>query len=186
MKNSYLNNHFRAKIFAVAAISTALLMAISGFWYFATVEGTLGNGSDTVGIELGQIAPDFILVDIDGNTSSLGDHTGQVVILDLMATWCPPCITEMEHLSQIFGDYSASVVIMSIDVDPTETDEMIRQFKIDYGRDWIFASGSSVGITYELNAIPTIYIVDKLGHIAYKNVGLTPASVLEAEIENIL
>jgi len=187
MTNTKLNEGGIASIFTSAAIVVALVLVISTAWYFSTREKTSGTGDTNIGVESGQTAPDFTLTDIDGNTFSLSDHRDHVVIMDLMATWCGPCITEMGHLRQIYGNYSASeVVIMSIDVDPTESDEMIRQFKTNYGDDWIFVSGPNVGVTYEAFYIPTMYIVDQQGRIAYKNVGVTSASTLASEIDKLL
>jgi peroxiredoxin len=187
MTNTKLNEGRIASIFTSAAIVIALVLVILAAWYFFTSGKTPGTGDSNIGIELGQTAPDFALTDIDGNTFSLSDHQDHVVIMDFMATWCPPCVEEMGHLRQIYSNYSASgVVIMSIDVDPSETDETIHQFKTNYGDDWIFASGPSVGTTYGVIYIPTMYIIDQQGRIAYKNVGVTSASTLAAEIDKLL
>lgn len=138
-----------------------------------------------VGIEVGQIAPNF--VDVNDNSFSLTGHRGNVVVLDMMATWCGPCIIEMDHLKELYTNYSAQgVVIMSIDIDPTESDEMIRQFKSTYGGDWIFASGPEIGTTCQITHIPTMYIIDKQGVIAYKSVGVTDYSILSSEISKLL
>jgi len=75
---------------------------------------------------------------------------------------------------------------MSIDVDPSEMDETIRQFKTNYGDDWIFASGPNVGITYEAISIPKMYIINQQGRITYKSVGVTSASTLASEIDKLL
>lgn len=104
-----------------------------------------------------------------------------------MATWCPPCITEMGHLKQLYTDYrNQGVVIMSIDVDPSQDNETIRQFKTSYGDNWIFTSGSDVGNTYGATSIPTIYILNKQGQVAYKNTGTTTYTTLATEINKLL
>lgn len=138
-----------------------------------------------VGTEVGNVAPNF--VDTGDDTFSLTSLRGKVVVLDFMATWCGPCKLEMPHLKEIFSSYSAEqVVIISIDVDPTESDETIKQFKATHGDDWVFASGSEVGTTYGSVYIPTLYIIDNQGIIAYKNVGVTPSSTLSTEINKLL
>ncbi len=185
MTNTKLNEGGIASTLTPAAIVIAFVLVMFAVWYSSTSEN--GNDDNNIGIELGQIAPDFALTDIDGNTFSLSYHRDHVVIMDLMATWCGPCITEMGHLRQIYSNYSASeVVIISIDVDPIETDEMIRQFKTNYGDDWIFASGPNVGITYEAISIPKMYIINQQGRITYKSVGVTSASKLASEIDKLL
>ena len=143
------------------------------------------TGEPNVGTEVGQVAPNF--VDRDDNSFSLKGNRGKVVILDFMAVWCGPCKMEMSHLKEIRGGYSKkNLVIISIDVDPSEGDDTIKEFKRDYGGDWIFASGPSVGVKYETSYIPTLYIIDQQGVITYKNVGLTPSSTLSSEIDKLL
>jgi len=185
MTDTKLNEGGIASTLTPAAIVVTFVLVMFAAWYFSTSEN--GTGDNNIGIELGQIAPDFTLTDIDGNTFSLSDHRDHVVIMDLMATLCGPCITEMGYLRQIYSNYSASeVVIISIDVDPSETDEIIRQFKTNYGGDWIFVSGPNVGITYEAISIPKMYIINQQGRITYKSVGVTSASTLASEIDKLL
>lgn len=173
-------------VLALAVIATSISLLGS-----ENVETSLRHfiisqtGEANIGIEVEQVAPNF--VDVNDNSFSLTGHRDNVVVLDMMATWCGPCITEMDHLKELYANYSAQgVVIMSIDIDPTESDEMIRQFKSGYGGDWIFASGPEVGISYQIMYIPTIYIIDKQGIIAYKNVGVTDYSTLLSEINKLL
>jgi len=147
----------------------------------------VGKGYTPTGTELNQTAPDFALTGIDGDSFSLGSYRDNVVVLDFMATWCGPCITEMGHLKQLYTDYrNQGVVIMSIDVDPSQSNETIRQFKTSYGDNWIFASGSDAGSTYGATYIPTIYIINKQGQVAYKNTGVTEYATLAAEINKLL
>jgi peroxiredoxin len=133
-------------------------------------------------------APKFTVKDIDGNTVKLSDYRGKVVVLDLMATWCGPCIVEMGHLKDVYNNYSSSeVVIMSIDIDQTESNDVIRKFKEDYGDDWIFASDiDGVEEKYHVQFIPTMVVIDKDGGISYQNVGITTSEKLSEEIDKLL
>lgn len=143
------------------------------------------TGEANVGTGVGNVAPNF--VDTTDSTFSLTGLRGKVVVLDFMATWCGPCRQEMSHLKEIFSSYSDNqVVIISIDVDPTESDDVIKQFGASYGDNWVFASGPDVGTTYGATSIPTIYIIDKQGVIAYKSVGVTSSSTLSTEINKLL
>jgi peroxiredoxin len=137
---------------------------------------------------VGNEAPNFNISDIDGNKVTLSDYRGKVVVLDLMATWCGPCITEMGHLKEIYNKYNSSeVVIMSIGIDEKESEAKLRQFKNDYGDDWIFARDiDGVEGKYGVEFIPTLVIIDKNGIIAYENVGVTSSSTLSEEIDKLL
>jgi peroxiredoxin len=146
-----------------------------------------GENQNIIGIEQGQTAPDFTLTDIDGVTFSLSDYRDNIVVIDFMATWCGPCAAQVSHLKQLYENYRArGVVIMSIDVDPSETDRTLQQFKSTYGCDWIFARGSTTGTTYRIVYIPTLYIIDRRGRITYRNTGTTPYSTLASEINKLL
>lgn len=176
----------------VAEVLMVVLMvaALVGV-YLASSQGGGGGGGGVENIEtgtdVGDRAPGFTITDIYGNKFSLSDYRGKVVILDFMAVWCTPCVGEMSHLKEINNSYSGGdVVIMSIDVDPSEGDDAIRGFKEDHGGDWTFASGPSPGADYKIEYIPTLYIIDQQGVIAYKNVGVTSSSTLSSEIDKLL
>jgi len=67
----------------------------------------------------GELAPDFVAQDLDGNEVKLSDFRGKVVVLNFWATWCPPCITEWPQVHQLaerLGDRD-DVVIVAVSVD---------------------------------------------------------------------
>lgn len=163
-------------------LSTVIVILVLGILTIAALYPIFKEETD-----VGDLASDFTLTDIDGNSFSLSDYRGKVVIIDFMAAGCVPCRMEMSHLKEIFSSYSVDqVVIMSIDVDPTESNDTIRQFKESYGDNWIFASGSDAGVTYGVTAIPTIYIIDTQGAVAYTGFEVTSSSTLSTEINNLL
>jgi thiol-disulfide isomerase/thioredoxin len=134
-------------------------------------------------------APDFELTSIDDDTFKLSDYEGKVVILDFMATWCDPCEEEMEDLKDIFQNYPESKVqIITIDIDASENDSMLQDFKDDFGDDWIFAvdyDGDAKG-AYDVGPIPHLVIVNKKGEIAFENVGKVPYETLKEKIDALL
>lgn len=173
---------------AAAVVILAVILAGAAGWYILTYKKTTQLGGEgNIWIELGQTAPDFTLQNIDGVSFTLSGYRGNIVGIDFMATWCGLCMLKMGHLKQLFTNYSAQwVVIMSIDVDPSETNETIRQFKERYGDNWAFVSGLTLGTTCGVIYIPIIYIIDPEGRIAYKNVGITSYSTPAAEVDKLL
>ena len=135
-----------------------------------------------------QAAPPFSLVDIDGSPVSLQSLRGRVVVLDLFATWCGPCRTQMGELQQVYAHYNASeVVILSIDVDESETQSQVREFRSDYGAQWTFCTDTdSVGARYDAQYIPTLAIIDTAGNLSHLGSGVERANDLIAMIDPLL
>ena len=131
----------------------------------------------------GSEAPPFTLTSTDGTNFSLSDYRGKVVVLDLMATWCSVCNYEMKELSQLGQEYS-DVVIMTISVDPTESEETLVDFKEKHNADWLFARDTdNVWVKYRDLYLPTIVVIDPQGCIGYQKAALVPVEELRSEVE---
>ena len=133
-------------------------------------------------------APNFTLVDINGEQFSLSDHLGKVVLLDFFATWCGPCVSEIEHLKGLYNKYPRDqFIIISIGVDPQETNNDLRNFAQQHGMEWTVARDTDqVSDKYDVSPIPHLVIVDAEGYIQHKHVGLTEESKLRSEINSLL
>lgn len=129
-------------------------------------------------------APPFTLTSLDGATFNLSDYRGQVVVLDLMATWCSVCHYEMYELSKLSQEYN-DVVILTISVYPLETAEDLRNFKEAYNADWPFARDTDdVLVKYGAFSLPTIAVVDPQGHLSFQESNFVTAEKLKSEVES--
>ncbi|TET19669.1 redoxin domain-containing protein [Candidatus Bathyarchaeota archaeon] len=133
------------------------------------------------------VAPDFILTDIDGNSFSLSDYHGRVVLLNFFATWCAPCVYQIPHLAEINRNYnSGKVKIMSIS-SSSDSEADLQQFRNTHGMDWIVARDTDgVFDKYNVSYITTLVIIDQDGYIRYRHVGFTEASVLSQEMHECM
>jgi thiol-disulfide isomerase/thioredoxin len=134
-------------------------------------------------------APDFTLKSVDGSMFTLSDNIGKVIIIDLMATWCPPCQQQMSQLEDTIDEFGSSIVIVSVDVDMSETGDDIKTTFGDYINKWTFVLDNDeedVGKAYQVSSIPKIIVIDKKGNIYYTHVGYIEYSAISKVINELL
>ena len=146
------------------------------------------NGDDIPDTGNKEPAPDFSILSIDGAPVELAAYRGKVVVLDLFATWCGPCRTQMGELNQLRAYYPKSeVVILSVDVDQKETTQEIRNFRDEYNADWSFSSDTdNLGQKYDASSIPTMAVIDQDGNMVFRHAGVTTFSELQDIIDPLL
>jgi peroxiredoxin len=143
-------------------------------------------------VEVGTQAPDFQARDLAGNPVSLAELRGQVVLLNIWATWCEPCRDEMPSMQRLYDTLSPEglkMVAVSIDAAPGAADAggrpggNIEAFAREFGLRfpiWHDASGA-IQQSYRTTGVPESFVIDRSGTIIKKVIGATewdsPASV---------
>jgi thiol-disulfide isomerase/thioredoxin len=132
---------------------------------------------------------DFSIPDINGNTVTLSDYSGEVVLIDFMATWCGPCRASMPSLVSLHEEIGDHFVIISISVDPAyDTIQVLEDWSETFGATWIHArdlSDPPVTQQFKISSIPTFVIIDREGEIRYKH-GPVPPLKLKTEILSLI
>lgn len=138
-------------------------------------------------ISEGTLAPDFNITDVDsGITYNLSDFLGKIVMLDLFATWCGPCIAALPIIHELYLLYPEDMFqIISIDVDTTETVSQVKGFRRSYDMDWIVGLDQLINderyiadsLRYGTGFIPTMYLLNETGHVIYAEVGFDEPTV---------
>ena len=119
---------------------------------------------------VGKPAPDFTLKSTTGETVSLQDFRGQVVVLDFWATWCGPCRMAMPSLQKVHEKYGgAGAVVLGLNCwENADPDKFMKDNKFTYAT---LLQADSVASAYGVSGIPTLVVVGKDGTIAGYEVG---------------
>ena len=133
-------------------------------------------------VEVTSQAPDFEAVDLEGNPVSLSDLRGEVVLLNIWATWCEPCREEMPSMERVYRTLAPEglrMVAVSIDaasggVDPGgRPGGDIGAFAREMGLTFDLWHDPSGGIqrTYRTTGVPESFVIDRSGTIVKKVIG---------------
>jgi peroxiredoxin len=137
-------------------------------------------------------ASDFSLRDLNGDTVTLSQHAGQVVLIDFWATWCGPCKQELPHLQQMYtdlGDQGFTVLAVSTDDarDKAKVKPFIRRSQFSFPV--LYDTQSDVLTAYNPGkTLPFAVLVGRDGQVASLHSGYNPGDEVElrAEIEELL
>jgi peroxiredoxin len=157
----------KIKAFVILMV-LALILTVAG----CASTGPTGNG--TVGSRVGDLAADFTLKDLDGQTVTLSSLLGRPVMINFWASWCSPCRSEMPDIQAVYLERladSPSLVILSINLG--EASATVRQFMADsfYTFPALLDSQKSVAIQYDVTSIPTTFFIDENGIIKERRLG---------------
>ena len=125
-----------------------------------------------MGFEIPQqkiFAADFFLQTLDNKNISLSSLKGKIVFLNFWATWCPPCITEMPSIQRLYNNYKNKdfEILAVTQGNSRETRSEIDNFikKNGYTFPVLLDNTGNTNTIYDINGIPTTYIIDKNGEI---------------------
>jgi len=125
-----------------------------------------------VGINVGQVAPDFTLHDRTGKAVRLSDYLGHVVILDFWRSTCPACQSALPGLESLLERYKdQGLVVLSISLDTSAQDGQVylsHNGFTDFVELWNEPAQEPVYKTYGVGSIPFSYVIDAHGVIRFK------------------
>lgn len=141
----------------------------------AVMVRTLDDELFPVGI--GSEAPDFeaLTLDAEPTTKTLEDYRGEVVLLNVWATWCLPCREEMpslQRLHEALGGRGLKIVAVSID-----RDENARQLILDFAREYgltfeiLHDPSGEIQRAYQTTGVPETFVIGREGDIFRKQIG---------------
>lgn len=143
--------------------------------------------SPVVGLEVGQLAPDFELPTPDGATIHLSDLRGHPVWLNFWAPWCPACRTEMPRIEGFWLEQQAAGLIV-LGVGVRDTREAFRAYASEVAVTYPLAMDldGTVAEQYRALALPVHYWINRDGVVRDWAFGELPPDVLAASLGQIL
>ena len=134
--------------------------------------------------QVGKLAPDFQLPNLEGQYISLSDFRGEPVLVNFWASWCPYCRYEMPFIQEVYEEWSASGLVV-LAINKGESLSTVEDFMQSYNLSFpaLLDINQDVALEYSIRSIPTTFFIDKDGIIQAIKVG---PFLSKAEIENSL
>ncbi|GAB3937249.1 TlpA family protein disulfide reductase [Mucilaginibacter myungsuensis] len=121
-------------------------------------------------VGVGQVSPSFTLKLIDGKNVELKDLKGKYVLLDLWATWCPPCMAEMPFIKDIRAKYPPEKLVI-IGISSDRSIKPMKEAIVKQGMNWehyLDADGYMLR-KFSVSAIPVLILIGTDGNMLYKS-----------------
>ena len=169
----------------------SLILLLGLAWIFVSADR---SGTSTAGQvpapQQGFLAPDFELKTPAGETVKLSDLRGQAVLVNLWATWCPPCRAEMQTIETVYNQYKdQGFVVLAVNMTYQDNQLDIMPFVTDQGLTFpiLLDETGDMANAYQLNSLPSSYFIGRDGVINEVVIGGPMAeALLRTRIEDIL
>jgi thiol-disulfide isomerase/thioredoxin len=162
-------------------LAVVVVAIVAPFVHSSSIQSTAGPGSLA-----GQRESIVPLSDDRGAAVSLARYRGRVVVLNLWASWCPPCREEMPELQQFYTQNVARGVVV-VGVNEGESAQRAAQFARSLGITfpiWV-DEGQQYGRIYAALGLPTTILIDRTGTVVRGFDGPVTLSDLHASVERI-
>jgi peroxiredoxin len=157
--------------------------------YLPNAEKNHWDPNPDVGVQKGQLAVDFELLDATGKKVTLSDFRGKRVLLNFWATWCPPCRVEMPHLQKFYHEFKDSGVVV-LGVNLTSTESSVQKVKLFAEEQEIqfpilLDERGEIMQTYRIRAYPTTFIIDSTGKVQEIFIGAIDYETMKGTMKDI-
>lgn len=163
----------------------SVIMAVLGAAVVYTLYANF-NKDKIQKVNIGEKAPDFVLVDMEGEEHRLSEYEGQGVLLNFWGTWCKPCEKEMPYMNNQYKQYrDKGVQILAVNVG--ESDLAVKQFtdRMDLEFPILIDKDGMVQSAYGINPLPTTFMIDKDGTVLKNHTGELTESMIRDYMEQI-
>ena len=119
-------------------------------------------------VSLGDADYNWNLKTLDGKDFSLQSARGKVVLINIWATWCPPCVQEMPSFQKLYNQFKNKIIfVFASDEDP----ETLNKFLTMHGYRLPIYIYKQLPGAYETDGVPTTFIISSDGKIIHRELG---------------
>ena len=171
---------------SLAAGLALIAISLLGFWWLGRQSPDEPAGASSRP-QIGQPAPDFVLQDLAGSSGRLSNLRGQVVLVNLWATWCPPCRAEMPELAALYLAHKDEGFVI-LGVDDQERNETVSEFlqRNPLPYPVLLDPDSRVSRAYGVDFLPMSVLIDRRGVLRAMFPGQSSRAKLEAVVKPLL
>lgn len=169
-----------------------IVLALGVIWTFISRVPSVvdTDGSNQTSPKEGFYAPDFSLELLGGGQVTLSDMRGKVVLVNLWASWCPPCRAEMPAIERIYRSFkSQGLEVLAVNMTNQDNEASAASFIQELGLTFpvLLDRSGDVGARYFLRGLPSSYFIDRKGIIRLVVVGgPMNEALIQSKVEELL
>lgn len=150
------------------------------FYFFVIIISGCKEDNKHPAVSIGNYAPKFVLTDLNKKTINLDDYKGKKVILNFWATWCPPCVSEMPLLQEVYNNRRGEGVEV-IGINYNEDYDRVKKFISEKGVTFtvFIDSDLKVSMDYGVIGLPVTFFIDREGRLKEKFKGELNKKLIE-------
>jgi peroxiredoxin len=136
--------------------------------------------------EQGRKAPDFKLIDLNGDSISLSKFAGKYVYLSFWANWCNSCVNDMKVMKALYEKYQQNIVFLSVSIDKNNAD--YQKFLVKNPYKWNFAhysSNKNIINDYDARSLPAYFLISPDGRFLEAHTS-SPSENVEMKFQSII
>lgn len=166
-------------------LATVAAIVVAAILVYLLVAGS----APRTGPRVGDRAPDFSLAATTGQTITLSDLHGNVVLLEFFDVDCPYCQAEAPTLAALYQNFSTHITFLSIDMNfdgLTDTPGRITAYQQQYSNPWVFMldpnGANGISLAYGVTGTPTIFLINGNGTVAFSHSGIIDYAALAHQL----